>query len=532
MGIFVADISPQDPVCMRETTSGNGLTHCSHLAVLGALITIAAIAIDPFTQRLIHPVLCDRVTLNSGASIPRAQNLTGGYSMVSVMSDAFVAGLLTDQQLLSYDCPTGNCTYPSMSGSTKLFQTLGFDSACVDISEEIVKRDEQGKAWQWSMPRLEPDSMSVSFDNITRTLRGYSKLLDRIGGRTYYNKTVLLKYWPEEGGADDLYRFALLTTTLDWHCLKNSVPDVDVTRSCQSAVAAECRLWPTVHTLKARVRLGTLEEEVVKSDNWLLHQDISDFNPAVFVLPQILRDGNQVACVPSTAPQTDTSVAVAVDKGALWRGQEYEKTTVVRWYPQDCVWVVDYDTRFALGWVLDNLFNRNVLTRYDNFDMDITQALIGDPWMRKLNHNSTATLATVETFVARLAESMTAYARAKSKRDQNPAYTDGVATRTETCIHVRWTWISFPASLVASTFLFLILIICRTHRQRHDHSSSERGAWKSSSLAVLFSGLDESVYCADMRIDTMSDMVRRAETTRVSLGLTDDGWRLGGTQNM
>jgi len=48
-----------------------------HVAVLGAWITLLALAIDPFTQQIIHPVTCDRAVLGTLGKVPRAINLTG-----------------------------------------------------------------------------------------------------------------------------------------------------------------------------------------------------------------------------------------------------------------------------------------------------------------------------------------------------------------------------------------------------------------------------------------------------------------------
>ncbi|KAF1934562.1 hypothetical protein EJ02DRAFT_439774, partial [Clathrospora elynae] len=47
-----------------------------HIATLGAWITVLALAIDPFTQQIVRPVVCHHSVLDGRARIPRANNLT------------------------------------------------------------------------------------------------------------------------------------------------------------------------------------------------------------------------------------------------------------------------------------------------------------------------------------------------------------------------------------------------------------------------------------------------------------------------
>jgi hypothetical protein len=54
------------------------VTACDYryVAALGAWITLLALAIDPFTQQIIRPVVCDRTLDDVFGKIPRANSLT------------------------------------------------------------------------------------------------------------------------------------------------------------------------------------------------------------------------------------------------------------------------------------------------------------------------------------------------------------------------------------------------------------------------------------------------------------------------
>ena len=479
--------------------------------MFGALITVLALAIDPFSQQITRTVLCYRTVPDSKASIPRAQSLAGlgihtGGGMATLdpgMSSAITIGLLNNSQSLDFTCPTGNCTFPAAPGSAEAYQTLAIESACVDISNEVKRASK----YYWYIPQLGDNSTSttVGGPNITRTMAGY-------------NHTAFQGYWPEEGEMSGyLLRFTTLTMTVDWDCYATTPQNISYT-SCLKPFAAECRLWPTVQTLSARVNLGKLEETVLTSERFgFSSYTIPFFN----ISSRTLRNGSWHTCRPSTAESPEASIAI-------FNNTFYESSDRhakgLQWYPPDCVWYIDYTTYLAFRTELDSLFEAKAL--HLMYGVTAARAAYGSLWIKSLYRNGTANISTVETLVGQLATSMTAYTRINPNRDQSLGYVYGSAIRTETCIRVQWAWLAFPASLVLLTFAFLSATIWRTRKQRHDHSSHERGAWKSSSLAVLFAGLDETVQHERARVATKADMRDRAEDINVSLVLTGHGWRL------
>ena len=113
------------------------------LATVGALLTLIALAIDPFAQQILHFVPCS-VPVVGQALAPWSNNYTDGIGFTRVridqkMQGAMYLGLLGSHQkmssLLEFKCPTGNCTFPETSGTS--FRSLGMDNICMDISAQI-----------------------------------------------------------------------------------------------------------------------------------------------------------------------------------------------------------------------------------------------------------------------------------------------------------------------------------------------------------------------------------------------------------
>lgn len=184
----------------------------SHLATFGALITVLALAVDPFTQQIIRPVTCHRAVPNSISKPPRAQSIAAEFEIMSGASTAMILGLLSDYRMLKYSCSTGNYTFTSAPTSTEVLQTLGVKYTCIDISNEI----EQQNAIGWSIPRLGNVTSTVGHYDVTGT---FLSCPNQEGCPSLYNLTAFDKYWSEEEKPEwNLQRFTSFMTTTDWEC--------------------------------------------------------------------------------------------------------------------------------------------------------------------------------------------------------------------------------------------------------------------------------------------------------------------------
>ncbi|KAL9617319.1 MAG: hypothetical protein Q9160_007899 [Pyrenula sp. 1 TL-2023] len=130
-----------------------------------------------------------------------------------------------------------------------------------------------------------------------------------------------------------------------------------------------------------------------------------------------------------------------------------------------------------------------------------------------------------------LADSMTAYirqnkasanegegARFDALQDQKSTHARGRVFATETCIDVRWQFLALPITLIVMSAIFILAMILMTVRKDRTH------AWKSSSLALLFSGLDDATRQKQGVLEHLDDMMSAAEKLKVGLRKTDQGW--------
>lgn len=109
--------------------------------VIGALVTIFAIAIDPFAQQLAHYQTCSQVVQGAEATIPKTNlyNDPGGHHAgagertinTSMQAAVYTRIFSPGTNRVVAKCPTGNCTFPEP------YKTIAYCSACSDITSQL-----------------------------------------------------------------------------------------------------------------------------------------------------------------------------------------------------------------------------------------------------------------------------------------------------------------------------------------------------------------------------------------------------------
>jgi hypothetical protein len=482
----------------------------SHVAALGAWITVLAVAVDPFSQQIINPVLCHETLQGGVADVPRANSLTGIGSLptrfepMSLDADttaAILIGLMKAPETIPVQCLTGNCTFSSDAASGATYQTLGFDSACVDVSSE-VKRSGNSPP-EWYIPAI--DEGAAKIGNTTyRRPNWYSPALTMVN----VSGTYFPSYWSSKHVNSSLFNFAAILEPNQFN--NRTVP-----------LAVECRMWPAIHTVNSSIEVSKLQETILSSEPLQEY-----YNPKSYmaeydwfsISSKVLRNGKWESCDPSPSftPRTPVSIANNTLVGVLDR----DTTPDMQWYADDCVWYVSADSVAALWSTLAKMFHYKMIGRGNSGGIST-----GEVWMKKLWHNGTASLSTTEAYTDQLARALTVHTRERAASlNSELGNAHGLAVKTETCIQIRWGWISFPATLVLLTIVFLAATIVKT--QKGDHHNRQHGNWKSSSLAILFGGLEDDLRHGSRMLEKRSDMDESAGLLKVSLSPGDDGWRL------
>ncbi|MCJ1241670.1 hypothetical protein MMC14_009676 [Varicellaria rhodocarpa] len=90
----------------------------------------------------------------------------------------------------------------------------------------------------------------------------------------------------------------------------------------------------------------------------------------------------------------------------------------------------------------------------------------------------------------------------------------------QTCIYVRWQWLTLPIALLVATLIFFGALVVQNAGERG------YGVWKSSQNALLWHGLEGLAEQEAPDLETLKEMDRRAKELTVQLGRSNRGWKL------
>lgn len=293
--------------------------------------------------------------------------------------------------------------------------------------------------------------------------------------------------------------------------------------------AFECEFYPTVNTYSANITNGVLLEKVLDSqrmDVWPVALDTH----ALLLANKTIREGKWYDCASRNEPSDEHNfpiigwpsykglrigTSLPLDQLVNKSGNDWDQT---QWWPRDCVYWIPYAPAVGLSSTLGTLLGNESLY----FDKVIQRAKgspWSSPWSVNLWNEGNSTLETVQATMDGLARSVTACWRQGDGTSDNIGPVIGTVWENQTCIRVRWAWISLPAGLLLSTIIFLVLAVLRT-------KSKETPVWKSSVLAVLFNGVD--LRQGDGPALGLDEIRAAADKTNVRLAETKNGLRLVG----
>jgi hypothetical protein len=463
----------------------------SYLATLGAFITVAALAVDPFAQQILQYYSCSIAVPGQTASIPRNNNFTadtivtftagGQRSLDEKMAGSIWLGVLQPPQNLSsqinVQCPSGNCTFPANSGAT--YDTIAMCSSCSDISNQIVNLTESDGVYNYTLP-LSSKSANDSM-NIGRSVSFRSRIVD----------------------TPDLLAFESIMFT------KDDLSCNDTKQACRvNAFATHCSLIPCVQSYKADMKSFTLDEELVSSTNMIYdaHSDgmLGSFS---LVTNSTIRNGVQHDCITSKENTPENTVALT------WNNTKVtgmNQRNITHWVSPDCFFQFDLTSQATREFLWSMYTEQSLSFPYNNIYNSI-----GDLWIKRFYHKGTANLTTSNEYMNGLAIAMSAQMRRGHDASQDAI---GTVLAQQRCVHIEWAWICLPASLVLMSILFLAATIWSSLTQ------AWHGMWKSSSLALIFASLESEILLHSGTLDRKSQMSNSANEIEVQFMKTERGW--------
>jgi hypothetical protein len=465
---------------------------------MGAIITIMASLTGFFTQQIV--LFQDCLELNHGASVsiaktnnytrsgPPTQNMnpTDFDAMIAAVNVGLIQPVVDFTNVLSVGCSSGNCTFPSTNHRS--FSTLGVGRVCEDVTTQIRVVNETIDSESNSTV---PEFFAFDYDS-THTME-FARI----------DSGVVLRSWT--GATNNTISTIYLVYRKNPHVFDYK--------------ALKCSLYPTVNTYTAIIESTILDEVLIDSVPFVplpqqssteLPDDVEydSLQPSWFarmVTERTFRDGIEESCTgsenpgpgliklmkrtgdPTTANFTDPSSV-----GATWRW----------WYfPEDCVWSMHNFSPQGMAGTFQEIFEEKTLNMGA-----LRSGVEGPAHLRRLFKGGNITLDTVNEQTKDLAIAMTSVIRTNGEEGLS-GYLKGEVWSNTTCVDIRWHWISFPATMIGLTGLFLLLVVIANRGVESDR------LWKSSFLAVLFC----EVELPGNRPVGREDMAATAESTSVCL---------------
>ncbi len=458
-----------------------------HLASIGALLMIFALAFDTFSQQVLSIQYREIGAISSGSlpTIPRTElldisnpylNSSGqpNYALRLLINNAVTNGILPEEILdPSVSCPTGNCTWP-------VFPSLGVCGGCTDITSTL-KRVCDGSTCYYNLPggfTNGPDPFDARQTPIPFVVASGTTGSVYNSTGSGWSGTEGYTYPPTMGQVNDvpLYLLNFVTIGVPWQASITA-----------NASATECALWACVQRYSVSVHDGRQSQEITST--WTRTR-----NPSFPISSQLTSEGGPL------------------NPGLASEGAQGHVTFVD--IPSD--YNVLPNANFTITGDAWNTLNNYALNpMFETLEITGTQGQ--EPTALAVWQGSTDW----DSWIENLAQSLSNQLRLSVPTTNDPqSHYAGQAYFSVAFVKVRWAWIAFPAFMVLASLVFLVMSMWQTRR-------SSVYAWKDSTLALLALDLDEDIAKdAAGSVNVPGELGRRIGKKRVYLDNGEGEWKL------
>ncbi|PNS19285.1 hypothetical protein CAC42_2462 [Sphaceloma murrayae] len=462
------------------------------IATVGAIITIVALAVDPFAQQVFLFESCMQEQNDTMAMIPRVQvfapvmagdRLGTGSNQLEIFSgmlratySAMIEPAVHIPARLDPSCPSGNCTWNATDG---YYQTLIMSHACMDVTPFIVNsttNQSDVNTWKYDLPSANEytrASVNMSIDYST-TLH----LQTSSGGDSSRRTPAIFR-------TDEYTTFAFGALFWKQVAKRNPIEDARIV----TPMAVTCKMWPTLKTYNARVVSGDLEETEVAT------RDVSSWE----ILDRYLVDGVWHNCTGTRNATTENTIGLrngrlplsSSDRAVLQNGLADLNVTYL---PPRCTVQIGPMVASQYSVFLQNMFNTRIAGRADTPQQGTLGSLrsqnstVGNQMhLAALLNEGNADLASMTRYMQAMAGALGAFMRTSANISEPAnARATGTAQVVRTCARVRWGWLALPVGLTVATVAFVVAVIAQTSSSRKN--SEWPGLLKSSPLGLLLYG--------------------------------------------
>ncbi|KAJ5605695.1 hypothetical protein N7510_008476 [Penicillium lagena] len=479
------------------------------LASLGAIVTIFAVALDPFVQQILSYPIRQTPSSTAQATMPQARTFAQNANYYSFV-EYFNAALWNTDFAIDPTCPSGNCTWPE-------FQSLGFCSKCQDVtaSASLYGCD------QWTYANISADNEEASSSSNPQ------EIFCLINAGHGNNGSVPIEYF-------DTFRGTYIPTAVVWalnsplnetflglesplavfaHAELEAEADTNITklvRGLRIRSVQECILSLCLKTYNVSVSSGTSLVNVTSVDygKRFTHK-LPNNNEPYFNDLDCWRPTNRSG--PFNWTKLPTKNWADTEQFAFClrtSSTEYGETGFIS-LSTDLITPpflgyssVDYVVNESSVWTVQPSSGKNSADYGAAFDRVIDLGL--------------------GAVLSNMAAALTKYALETSNESAI-----GTAMLSQTFVAVSWQWLTFPSVLLVLGFVFWIATVVVNRRHR-------LGLWKSSILPMLYHGaekVDPGLNSSGAEYTKISQMDESARTTHVKLvNITENRLLLGGNQ--
>lgn len=477
---------------------------------LGAAIIILSLAVDPFTQQVLRFYNCSTAINGYTATVARTNSYTIGETtgLDLKLQGALYQGMLNPPTnatvAISTYCPSGNCTFAHSDNVA--YSTLAICSSIKDITNTVEGRG-SGEAgfnvnWQYSLP----SGPEVNYPSVLAC------------GQPPRSPLIYAN--------DSLFDFEVLAMTTD---CKDPFTDEGSQHCSVRPFAARVSISPCVISYgNASVSNSILWEQVISTSmlpstggSYLSVGNSSSF-PATDCSGSKTREGNKTAHTTLVNSAGDFQYRCP-DPPCISNGED------VLYYDPTCIFNFGSGPTGGLGIALSSIFGINGDTTYLRADTSDWPTAGGLTWITPFWARGHANMSTLTRTMDSFTDALNAVIRPEGDLEDGNLPARGIVLGNQTCVGVEWAWFALPCVLMALTSFFLVCTMVKSHGQSRRGGAEEgRRPWKSSTLPLLWCGLQDGMKEKYGRMDDVGEMKECGDGTEVSLGRGDDGrWELG-----
>lgn len=512
------------------------------LASLAAVITVASIGIDAFTQAVVSYESCITSLATNTSTITRLNSFFSRDNGAGLPPWARVGLVNSFSDAASikptYSCPSESCLF------SEPYHSIGLCSSCKDMTKDLVIdcSPKEGSGCNYTLwmkyddimwntttgyrvvPLSEPDAVTdrkTSLFDLLSTQK-YGVLANDSYASYNSSQIDLVSAWPTLASRCTLF-----------YCVRSFTARIDrgILVETPQSTSSNWSTWSADRLILNTVKVSCLKPHVQKQ---LLEDSYISVETEWMAWDGIHRNGTERE--ENISQSTEPSIPIT----CLYQLQLVLDVATPPWHPVEFYADLLSGTMSGAGMFIGEL----------DSTAKIYPSASGKSFMVELWNNGTISADSISKAFDNFTLAATNYMRQGESRaipmnvtdipfsyngrlmnnlplnhvhgepkDWNQPATGRVFKET-TCIHVRWPWLALPTAIFIATLIFLFLLIIKSNADR------EVQVWKSSQNALIWHGLDGHAEKEGVDLVSVEDMESRAKEVHVQLAKTRRGWKL------